>query len=510
VSFWLRAEADPDRVALIGTDDAPVTAGALLASANRLVHGLRAIGLQPGDTVAAVLPNGPELIELFLAALQAGWYLTPVNHHFTADEIGYILADSGARAVVVSEAFAEAGHDAAERAGVPPPARFSVGAIDGFTPYQALTEGQPDSTPADRLAGAAMHYTSGTTGRPKGVRRPLPGVSPEVLVAATKGVYAIVGIQPEDGHVHLMTSPMYHTVISYTLTSLHQGHGVVLRSGFDAAGFLDAVARHRVSIVHMVPTMFHRLLSLPDPVRAAADVSSLRYVLHAAAPCPPDTKRRIFDWWGPVLYEYYGATEGGGTVARPEDWLAHPGTVGRPWEGADVRVLDDDGEPCPPGQPGTVWMALGANRFEYHRDEAKTSASRRDGYFTVGDIGYLDDEGWLYLCDRTTDVIISGGVNIYPAEIEAALLSHPAVADAAVIGVPDDEWGEQVKAVVELRPGAPADAAEQLLAHCAQRLARYKLPRSVDVVDALPRDPSGKLFRRHLREPYWAGRVRAI
>jgi long-chain acyl-CoA synthetase len=262
----------------------------------------------------------------------------------------------------------------------------------------------------------------------------------------------------------------------------------------------------------MVPTQFHRLLALPAEQRAAADVSSLGHVIHAAAPCPVEVKHRMLEWWGPVLYEYYAATEGGGTLVTPREWLERPGTVGRAWPGAEVRVQDDGGRPCPPGVPGAVWMSLAQSPFEYHRDPEKTRRDRRGGFFTVGDVGYLDEAGYLFLCDRRDDTIISGGVNVYPSEVESVLFGHPAVADAVVFGVPDAEWGEQVKAVVQPAPGAVPgpELAGELIQLCRQRLAGYKCPRSVDFTAALPRDPTGKLARRKLRDPYWAGTGRAI
>jgi len=300
--------------------------------------------------------------------------------------------------------------------------------------------------------------------------------------------------------------------MTFSTTSLHAGHTVVLMDGWSPEETLRLIEEQRVSTSHMVPTQFHRLLALPDEVRAAADVSSLTHVIHAAAPCPVEDKRRMLEWWGPVIYEYYAATEGGGTLVTPREWLERPGTVGRPWPNSDVRVDDDEGRPCPPGVPGTVWMSLAAADFEYHRDADKTRAGRREGYFTVGDVGYLDDDGYLFLCDRKADMIISGGVNIYPAEVESALLAHPGVGDAAVFGIPDPEWGEQVKAVVEPVAGATAgpELAQELIDFCRERLAGYKCPRSVDFTDALPREPTGKLLKRRLRDPYWAAERRAI
>jgi long-chain acyl-CoA synthetase len=275
---------------------------------------------------------------------------------------------------------------------------------------------------------------------------------------------------------------------------------------------LALIGKHRVTTSHMVPTQFHRLLALPRDVRGRYDVSSCRYMVHAAAPCPVETKRAMLEWWGDCIYEYYAATEGGGTLIRPDEWRAHPGSVGRAWAGSEVRVLDDAGADCPAGTPGTVYMKLGAADFEYKGDRRKTEESRREGFFTVGDVGYLDGEGYLFLCDRKSDMIISGGVNIYPAEIEGALLAHPQVADAAVFGIPHDEWGEEVKAVIEPAPGAePSPAlADDILAFCRGRLAKYKTPRTLDFVAELPRDPNGKLYKRVLRDPYWRGRDRAI
>jgi long-chain acyl-CoA synthetase len=275
---------------------------------------------------------------------------------------------------------------------------------------------------------------------------------------------------------------------------------------------LAVMARHRVTTSHMVPTQFHRLLALPDDVKRRYDLSSLRHMIHAAAPCPVDVKRKMLAWWGPVIYEYYAASEGGGTIVTPEEWLRYPGTVGRPWPGSEIRILDDEGVARPTGEPGTVYMQLGVQDFEYHKDPAKTSANRRDGFFTVGDVGYLNEDGYLFLCDRKIDMIISGGANIYPAEVEAALLAHPKVGDVAVFGIPDDDWGEQVKAVIEPAAGVTAGPAlaDELMAFCAANIAKYKSPKSIDFIAEMPRDPNGKLYKRKLRDPYWQGRERRI
>ena len=319
-------------------------------------------------------------------------------------------------------------------------------------------------------------------------------------------------IEPGGEGVHLCGSPVYHlAALAYSWFSLHLDHRVVLMEKWAPEPALAAIERHRVTTTHMVPTQFHRLLQLPEEVRERYDVSSLRNVLHAAAPCPIPVKRRMLEWWGPVIYEYYGASEGGGTLVKPEEWLEHPGTVGKAWAGAEVRIHDDEGKLCPPGQEGTVYMKLLAP-FEYGGDRKKTQDARIGDFFTVGDVGYLDEDGYLFLRDRKIDMIISGGVNVYPAEVEAALLEHPSVGDVAVFGIPDDDWGEQVKAVVEPVAGAQAgpELEQALLEHCREQIAHFKCPRSVDFTDAMPRDPNGKLYKRKLRDPYWVGRERTI
>jgi long-chain acyl-CoA synthetase len=321
------------------------------------------------------------------------------------------------------------------------------------------------------------------------------------------------GIPAGGTQVHLVGSPLYHTaVLMFAGASLHYGHTVVLMDRWTPEGSLELIQKYRVTTSHMVPTQFHRLLALPEEVRKRYDVSSLEHMVHAAAPCPIDIKHRMLDWWGPVVYEYYAASEGGGTLVTPEEWLQYPGTVGKAWPSSEIRILDDEGNDRPTGEPGTVYMALGQAEFEYHKDKEKTAAHRRAGFFTVGDIGYLNEQRYLFLCDRKIDMIIAGGVNIYPSEIEGELLKHPKVGDVAVFGIPNEDWGEEVKAVIEPAPGVQAgpQLADEILAFCAKNLAKYKTPRSIDFIDTMPRDPNGKLYKRKLRDPYWEGRSRAI
>ena len=510
LGFWTIAAADPERVAVVEPDYTEHTAGEVLAASNQLVHGLRSLGLEPGDVVAALLPNGVAFLEVLLAVQQAGWHLVPINFHLVGPEIAYVVEDSGAKAFIAHERFATEAKRAAAEISLPASARFAVGAIDGFRPYAELTEGQPTSAPEDRRAGALMNYTSGTTGRPKGVRRPLPDIDADTMAELGTFLHMLFGIEAHNDNVHLTVAPLYHTAVAqFTFNALHSGHQVVLMDKWTPEGTLERIQRYRVTTSHMVPTMFHRMLQLPDDVRASYDVSSLRHVIHSAAPCPVPTKHRMLDWWGPVIWEYYAATEGGGTVASPETWLQKPGTVGVAWPGSVIKVLDDDGNELPNGQIGTVWMKMGDRTFEYHGDPEKTKKSWNDqGFFTVGDAGELDDDGFLFLRDRKVDMIISGGVNIYPAETESVLLQHPKVGDAAVFGVPNDDLGEEIKAAVQVAEGVDAgpELAQELIAYCADNLAKYKVPRSIDFVDDFPRTPTGKLIKRQLRDPYWAGR----
>ncbi len=511
-SFWLRAEAEPERLALVAPDGRRHLAGELAARSHQLVHALRARGLAHGDAVAVLLPNDEPLIATLLAVMQAGWHWVPINTSLTASEVAWILADSGARAFVTDARLAEVATPAADEARVPAAGRITVGSLPGFASFEAVLAGQPTARPSERLAGQFMQYTSGTTGRPKAVERSTPALDPDQMAALLAPNLGRYDITPGGDHVHLVTSPMYHLApLSFGYFSLHFGHPVVLMERFDAEAALAEIDRQRVTTTHMVPTQFHRLTLLPEATRRRYDVSSLRHVMHAAAPCPVELKRRMLEWWGPVIYEYYGASEGGGTLVRAQEWLERPGTVGRPWPGAGVRVLDDEGKDLPPGEVGTVHLKLTMD-FAYKGDPAKTQASRRGEWFTVGDVGWLDADGWLFLSDRKIDMIIVGGVNVYPAEVEAALLAHPEVGDAAVFGIPNAEWGEEVRAVVEPAPGVEPgpELGERLLAHCRARLAGYKCPRSLDFTPALPRDANGKLYKRRLRDPYWAGRERRI
>ncbi|MEU8244995.1 AMP-binding protein [Nonomuraea sp. NPDC048916] len=488
--FYAIAAADPGRLAVIDTDGSETTYGELLATVNQVSHGLRARGLGTGDVVAGVLPNGIDAVVMLMATGQVGMYYVPINWHLTETEISYILGDCDAKVVVTHESHAKS----------VPNADLGTG---------ALAEGQPDTAPADRTTGAVMWYTSGTTGFPKGVQRPLPGTEPEAIAPLYAWFFGeVVDLTPGD-EVHLVTSPMYHSApCAHTQFALHLGHTVVITPRFEPVNILELIERYRVTNAMMVPTMFHRMLQLPDDVKSRYDLSSLRQVIHTGAACPVAVKQGIMDWWGPVLYEYYGSTES--TIAfsvKPHDWLARPGTVGKPAPMFEARILDEQGEELPAGEPGMIYIKSGLGTFEYRKDPAKTAASMRGEWYAPGDIGYMDEDGFLFLCDRRTDLIVSGGVNIYPAEIEAALLEHPAVADVAVIGVPDEEWGHNVVALVQPAEGVEAgpELTAALLEHCAPRIAKFKHPKVIEYRDELPRTPTGKLSRSKVRQEYLAG-----
>lgn len=509
--FWAIAEAAPDRLAVADPDHNTATYGELAAMTNQIARGLAARGLVAGDQVTTVLPNGLEQLAVCLAAFQAGFYVTTVNWHLAGPEIAYIVNDSGTKALIVSDQFGEQATKVLGDTDVPN--RFSIGSVEGYEPWGDLIEGQSSDRPEALATGSYMFYTSGTTGRPKGVRRPLSDAHPDEASAASGGLFRLFGMLPHDDNVHLVQAPLYHTAVNnWATTSLHLGHPVVMVDRWTAEGALERIDRYKVTQSHMVPTMFHRLLQLPEDVRNRYDVSSLRYMIHAAAPCPVETKWKMLDWWGDSIWEYYAATEGGGTKVSPQEWRQYPGTVGTVWPGCEVIVVDEDGEEVPPGTSGTIYMKMPGAKFEYYKDPDKTAKSRLDDFFTVGDIGYFNDEGYLFLNDRANDMIIVGGVNIYPAEIEGALLQSPLVGDAAVFGVPNEDVGEEIKAVIEPAEGVAADdeTRGEIMAFLREQIAKQKWPRSIDFTDAMPRDPNGKLYKRRLRDPYWEGRDRAI
>jgi len=502
------AEQKPDHPAIVMSSGEIVTFGKYEAAANRYAHLFRRLGLRRGDHVAVCMENSPRLLEFSAGAERTGLYYTCVNSHLTATEIAYIVDDCDAQVLLASPSTLEA---CASAVGSMQEVKLFLTSGPTEPPFVSIAEALadfPSDYVEDEQLGAAMLYSSGTTGRPKGIQRPLPDNHPGEPLPLLQFASRLFGFR--DDMTTLSPAPMYHSGPQAALSAaLRIGATTVVMERFDAAEFLELVARHRVTHTQLVPTMFIRLLKLDDEVRQRADVSSLEFVVHAAAPCPEETKRAMIDWWGPIINEYYGATEANGfTFCTTEEWLAHPGTVGRAILG-DVVITDDQGQPVPRGEAGTVWF-VGATNFEYYGDREKTEGATGTGPVsggsTVGDVGYLDADGFLHLTDRKSHMIISGGVNIYPQEAENVLASHPIVADVAVIGVPNHEWGEEVKAVVQLEPGSVAgpELEHELLAFCRERLAAYKCPKSVDFVDKLPRLPTGKLLKRLLRDQYQA------
>ena len=494
--------------------------------AARAASGLASLGIGPGDLLALYLRNDFPFFEASAAAGLLGAYPTPVNWHYTLEEARYLFENSGAKAIVIHAdliepiraaipagvavlvvptppEICEAYGVSAEAATPPPEYPVWNSWLEGFDPL-------PDSGVA---APGTIIYTSGTTGHPKGVRRAPPTPEQAALTAELIGrAFGFVGFGPPDQIVTVVTGPMYHSAPNaYGLASARLGGTVILQSRFDAEELLALIETRKVTHLHMVPIMFNRLLKLPDAVRGGHDLSSLKFVVHAAAPCPPPIKREMIEWWGPVITEYYGSTEVSAvTFCTSEEWLAHPGTVGRPWPESDVRVIGPDGATLPHGEVGeVVARTRGISDFTYHGDDQKRRDSEKAGLIAPGDIGYFDKDGFLYLCDRAKDMIISGGVNIYPAEIEAELLKMPGVADCAVFGIPDEEYGEAICAVVQPNPDAVLDEAT-VKAWLRGQVAGYKVPKRVDLAAELPREDSGKIFKRKLREPFWAGLDRRI
>ncbi len=508
---------EQDRPALI--DEAGGrTFGELNTRANRLIHALRGIGLTAGDVIAIYAGNSAEYYEIMVAAGHAGILYVPVNWHFTPEELAYVIDNSEAKVLFADVQFADNARAAVARNETPTLLRSIAmrGGIDGFDDYENFIATGSDHEPDNQTMGGPMFYTSGTTGRPKGVRAATQTTSQglEAMEMMSAGLSSLLSI-PSDGTT-LLCGPVYHSAQwAFSFLPLMAGSTVVSRHRFDAAETLSLIDRHSVTNVHLVPTQFHRLLRLDESTRNGFSGASLKVVWHGAAPCPPQVKRNMIDWWGPVINEYYGSTEGSiVTTITAQEWLERPGSVGKPTPLVELRIVNDDGSLAQPGESGQIYVKnrLG-NDFVYHKEPAKTAAAHLEpGVFTFGDIGYLDEDGYLFMSDRKIDMIISGGVNIYPAEIEATLMTHPAVQDAAVFGIPNEEFGEEVKAAIQLRQGNVAsDAlAAELIAHCREHLAGYKAPKSIDFVTDMPRHETGKLYKRILRDAYWKDTGRTI
>ena len=500
------ARTMPDKPAFImaGSGE-PVTYAELDRRANRGAHLIRSLGLRRGDGVAVLMDNSPRYLEVMWAAERTGVYATCISSKLTPAEAKYIVRDGNCRVLIASHGVADLAATLAPL--ISDVALFMTdGAVEGWRSWEAGCAAEPTTPIADPQPGGIMLYSSGTTGVPKGVRHPLPeepfGENPSVLVTLGQALY---GFTPD--MVYLSPAPLYHAApLRWSMAVQQLGGTVVVMERFDPEAALQAIERYRVTHAQWVPTHFVRLLKLPDAVRQRYDVSSLRSVWHAAAPCPVPVKRAMIDWWGLIVGEYYAGTEGNGFCAiSAAEWLAHPGSVGRNLT-ALTKVCDEDGNELPPRSEGTVYFA-GGGAFAYHNDPDKTAAAaNRHGWTTLGDVGWLDEDGYLYLTDRRSFTIISGGVNIYPAEIENLLVTHPDVADVAVIGAPHEEWGEEVVAIVQPRDMAAAgpDLAARLDAFAREHLSHVKVPRRIDFRPELPRHDTGKLYKRQLRDEYWA------
>ncbi len=510
------AQDHPDKAAVImAASGEVITYQQLEDRSNRLAQRLWAAGLRPGDGVALLMENNPRYFEIFWAALRSGLYFTTINRYLTADEAAYIVNDAGAKAFIASAALAGT---AAEMLPLVPDTTLRLmtdGAVDGFDGYEDAVAAFPAEPLAEQPRGEMMLYSSGTTGRPKGIRRPLAGLD---ISTGPGGVTALVdrlwGFSADS--VYLSPAPMYHSApLGFTTATQAHGGTVVVMERFDAVDALRYIDRYQVTHSQWVPTMFSRMLKLEPAERATLDGSTHKVAIHAAAPCPTEVKRQMLEWWGPIIHEYYGGTEINGLViCDPQGWLDHPGTVGRSALGI-IHICDDEGNELPNGEPGLIYFEREQMPFAYHNDPEKTRQAQHPqhpNWSALGDVGYVNDDGWLFLTDRKSFMIISGGVNIYPQEIEDAMVMHPDIADVAVIGVPDKEMGEAVKAVVQLAEGVEGspEREQELLAWTRERIARFKAPRSIDFIDELPRLPTGKLYKRILKDAYWGDNTSRI
>lgn len=501
------AQATPDKPAVITYETGEVLTYRQLDERSAAIAAeLFALGLRKGDVIALLSENTNECYEIYWAAIRSGLYITPINRHLTSDEVAFIVNDSDAKVLFASAGLSDIAGAVVELT----PAvehRFAVGGdIEGYRPYRDVVESRATRL-TDQPRGSDMLYSSGTTGRPKGIRPALLDIQvDEPGEPITAMMAAMFGVGPED--VYLQPAPVYHAAPLKWAGSVQALGGTVIQMAkFSPESALDAIARYRVTIAQFVPTMFVRMLQLDDSVRGGYDTSSVRMAVHAAAPCPPEVKQAMIDWWGPVLFEYYGASEQHGMyfISTPE-WIAKPGSVGKKGLGV-VHICDEEGTELPAGEVGTIYFERDVRPFSYHKDPEKTDKATHPTHATwttVGDLGHLDDDGYLFIADRQVFVIISGGVNIYPQEVENALTMHPKIFDVAVIGVPDTEMGQQVKAVVQLKPGIEpgADVEAELIDYVGSRVAKFKVPRTVDFVDEIPRTPTGKLLKRKLVESY--------
>jgi long-chain acyl-CoA synthetase len=494
-----------DRAAVIMAATGQVVSyGEMDANSKRLAQLFYSRGLRAGDHIGVLLDNHPRYLEVFWAAQRSGLYATPINWHLKPEEAGYILEDCGAKALITSKALESVAAQLTPYFGNTNCRLMMDGRVPGFASYESAVARYPAESLPDEQEGAVMFYSSGTTGRPKGIARALEGVAFGSQGGALVGMITMMfGITGES--VYLCPAPLYHAApLGWSMAAQRVGATIVVMEKFDPLSALEYIEKYRVTHAQFVPTHFVRMLKITAEERARFDLSSLQVAVHAAAPCPVEVKQQMMAWWGPIVHEYYAGSEGNGfCYASPTDWLAHPGTVGKSLLGP-LYILDEDGKEQPTGEPGQIWFDAGV-KFEYHNDPVKTASTFNDkGWSSLGDVGYLDADGFLHLTDRISHMIISGGGNIYPQEVENLLTMHPAVMDVAVIGVPNDDLGEEVKAVIVPADDAAAGPAlgAEILAYCREHLSHFKCPVSVDFVSELPRLPTGKLLKRELRARY--------
>lgn len=501
IGFQHFAEKDPDFIAIVDPDGRQWSRGALTALVNRLACAFLDKGLRRGDTVAIVSPNCAEYVAVYLGATHAGLQVVPVNWHLAENEIAFILDDCEAQAIVVHDNLGSRLRDAIVRSRGHARLMLSIGNADGYLPLEDFCAPFPSERVDTPEIGRMMAYTSATTGRPKAVL--LPVGNGRAALARRVEANRHVGILPEDGNVNLCASMLYHSApLGGVELALHMGHRVVLVGRWEAEKLLALIHEHHVTTTFLVPTMFVRLVKLPQTVKDRYSIASLRFVAHGAAPCPAEIKRQMIAWWGEVIWESYGATEAQGTIVNSQDWLRFPGTVGKPLPGSEVRILDDEGTERPPGEIGHIYLKPHTgDRFEYKGDPEKTKQSYRGEFITAGDLGYVNEQGYLFVCDRSSDLIISSGMNIYPAEIESVLVQHPHVLDCAVIGEAHELLGCVPKAFVQLDTNAASSPRlkAELLMYAAKQLSAAKLPKRIEFVTTIPRDPNGKLMRRRLQ-----------
>ena len=507
------AKIHPDKMAVTCGDES-MTFGELDRAVTIVGNKLRSLGMEEGDRFCIMAKNSVQWYTMLMVADKYGFSLVPLNYRYKFDEVNYIIGDSDAKSVFIDEERISVFED--KQVELPEAVRDRIFCISRepvsggwIQPFSSLLEDPNDVEPDDipHVHGATlMNYTSGTTGRPKGVLR--KGMGKDVVLAMREYLADWWGYRPEDTHgvfgALYHGAPMMHAYINTVM-----GASVAILSvdkGFKAEDALKMIQDFKINTSHMVPAMFIRFLDLPGETLEKYDMSSLRKVMHAAAPCPVDVKWKIMDYFGKgVVWEYYGGSEGGGTMITDEEWREKPGSVGKPWPMSEVKIYDDDGNQLPPNKVGTIYMTSGGFGFEYHKDKKKTQEAYIEGFFTMGDMGLLDEDGYLFIVDRKSDMIISGGVNIYPAEIENTLFEHPSVFDVAVFGVPDEKWGEAIKAVVQLKQGKTA-TEQEIIQWCEEKMSKIKKPKSVDFMDELPRDINGKIYKRQLRDKYWEGR----